>query len=91
MSSDDIGSAMAEEQYCPTCYHMLDMNTPLLNESTSAVPKPQDISLCIYCGNWSVFDDDLKLRKPEPDMLREIMSDPDCVKAQKAWGIMFSR
>lgn len=45
--------------YCPTCGAECDAATPA--DGSPATPKPNDISLCFYCGETLTFNEDLKL------------------------------
>lgn len=46
-------------------------------------PEPGDASLCINCCEWSVFAEDLSLRKPTPDELITIGLDPDARRTRE--------
>ncbi len=45
---------------CPTCNKTLDGSSSL--GDSSDVPSPGDLSICKYCGELSVFKDDLSQR-----------------------------
>lgn len=45
---------------CPSCDRDLDSAT--CANTDSVVPVRGDISVCLYCGEISVFKDDLRLR-----------------------------
>lgn len=49
--------------YCPECQTKLDHATSITKDMVDS----NDISLCIECGSVSIFDDDLRLRKPTKD------------------------
>lgn len=49
------------------------------------IPQPGDSSLCVYCGTVAVYGDDLRLRRPTPVELSEILSDPEVAEAIKLW------
>jgi hypothetical protein len=54
---------------CPACLKTLDGATDLKGQAT---PKPDDLSVCVYCGQINVFQTDLTLRamrQPEFDAL----------------------
>jgi hypothetical protein len=53
--------------------------------SIDTTPKPGDVTLCLFCGEWCVFDVHLMLRKPTDDELVEIGLDPDFRVARQAW------
>lgn len=39
------------------------------------MPKPNDISLCLYCGHLMLFDHQLLLRNPTDDEMRAASQD----------------
>jgi hypothetical protein len=43
-------------------------------------PEPGDISVCIACGEPSMWDEDMTLRKLTEEELTEISQDPEAVK-----------
>jgi hypothetical protein len=45
---------------CTSCFRMNDTHTPV--DGAAGGPAPGSISICAYCGNVSVFTDDLRLR-----------------------------
>ena len=53
----------------------------------SLVPKDGDITLCIRCGEWSVFasTDPSGIRRPTIEEFMEIGEDPRCRKLRDAW------
>jgi hypothetical protein len=54
---------------CPACLKSNDGATSMREDAT---PKPDDLSVCIYCGQVNVFQTDLTLRamrKPEFEAL----------------------
>jgi hypothetical protein len=57
---------------CVVCDHEMDMATCLQNEG--AIPRPNDISICIRCGNLAIYDNDLHLRELTEDELDEVRS-----------------
>jgi hypothetical protein len=50
----------------------MDMATCLKDET--AIPRPNDISICIRCGNLAVFDNNLNLRALTEDEFKTIKS-----------------
>jgi len=44
------------------------------------VPHDGDFTLCLYCGEWSVFEGGA-LREPTPDEAALIAADPACIRA----------
>jgi hypothetical protein len=63
------------ESRCPHCKQKLD---GAFNVGDNATPSPGNVSLCAVCGNWMIFDRDLKLVKPSPGMLAAIKRDRRC-------------
>ncbi len=45
---------------CPACGATHTAATSAIGDTEA--PKANDLSVCIKCGNWNVFDDDLRLR-----------------------------
>ena len=45
---------------CPSCGYQFDSATAL--ENPDAKPKPGDLSICLNCGEWLTFADDLTVR-----------------------------
>jgi len=50
-------------------------------------PKNGDVTLCISCGEWNVFDSKVedRIRKPTPQEFFDIGLDPACRKVRWAW------
>lgn len=59
---------------CPYCHYKVDR---CLNISTAGPPKAGDFTLCIRCGNLSIFDSELKMRVPSEDDLAELAKSPE--------------
>ena len=51
-------SVRVEEQNCPHCGHPIDMHS-----SKDAEPKPGDLSICFYCGEFILFSEHMSLLK----------------------------
>lgn len=81
-------------------YRDIDMNTtcPFCGEhndavsaadKSNAVPKADDFTLCIICGEWAVYADvgtpTLGLRKPDDDEYQMLVSNEEFTLARKAW------
>lgn len=68
---------------CPTC--LRDTNGAMNAEvDNNDPPSPGDVIACLYCGAFSVFDDDLQARVPTDDELVKILRDPRARVAQEA-------
>jgi hypothetical protein len=48
---------LTPENFCPMCGENLSAATGVKEDTT---PKTGDISICIYCGEYLVFDEDLR-------------------------------
>lgn len=76
-----------EPTACPYCHEKIDCSTGVLKDMP---PSPGDISICLYCGEPSKFDDQLQMVKLESSELADVMSDPVVrtsmlhIKARKA-------
>jgi hypothetical protein len=52
------------------------------------VPHDGDVSLCLYCGTWSVFENGA-LRPPTGDEQAWIDADPNCGRAARIAAFVF--
>lgn len=43
---------------CPTCFYKVDAASPLEGEH---IPMPGDLSICLSCGEYLYFEDDMRL------------------------------
>jgi len=68
---------------CPFCGVLHDDATQIAGES--AGPAPGDISLCLECGEWSVFTDGVDKRPCNDEELDFIGNDRTCRAARSAW------
>jgi hypothetical protein len=64
-----------DEAYCPKCNTQLNGASDPIGE---AVPKPGDLSVCIYCAELLVFNTDMTLRSLA---FKEMLELPDAVQA----------
>jgi len=55
---------------CPECGCKLDAATFVADESIK--PEPGDFSVCIDCGSFMVFDDDMRLEHFPDEKLLEL-------------------
>lgn len=53
-----MNTTTLEQDKCPACKKDLNTAAPVDGE---AVPKPGDFQICIHCGTWSEYNDDMKL------------------------------
>lgn len=54
MSSTPMG-----KDFCPNCHSECDTATAAVEEEV--VPVPGDVSICLYCGEFLQFSDDMAL------------------------------
>ncbi len=47
-------------------------------------PKPNDVSICWYCGHLMIFADDLKLRQPTVAEVAELSRHPTVMQMQRS-------
>lgn len=80
MKSSEIPSSA-----CWNCGKAVDAATPL---ESDADPVPHDVTLCIYCGEWNVFADDMMLRKPTEQEFIAIGMDPMARAARHVWATL---
>ncbi len=59
---------------CPHCHHSVDTGACSQGDAN---PKPGDKSICAYCGEISVFADNLQLRKPTEEEANEELAPSD--------------
>jgi hypothetical protein len=52
-------------QHCPVCQHRLDCATEMGHEDHGCRPHPDDLTLCISCGEVLQFNADYSLRKAD--------------------------
>jgi hypothetical protein len=72
--------------HCPWCRFQIDAASGVRHERP---PERGDITMCIECGEWSVFDGrKLKLRKPTDAEYDDIAAKPDARDARSAWLMM---
>lgn len=56
--------------HCPNCKKLLDSFTAV--SVSGSVPKPGDITVCLYCSTVLQFSDDLSLIEAEADEIVKI-------------------
>ena len=57
---------------CTNCGKLVDSATALDGDHT---PKPGDVTICLYCHHLMVFADDMTVRNPTDDEVREMRSE----------------
>jgi hypothetical protein len=73
---------------CPHCGTRNEMASGL---SGDEAPVPGDVTLCIGCGHWSVFNEDGTLRKASKDELREYGHSHHMTAVWRAWWMAVGR
>lgn len=56
---------------CPWCGSVQTVASAVELDETLQ-PQPDDVSVCIDCGNLLQFDDNMHLRKPDLDILGQL-------------------
>ena len=72
---------------CPFCLVEGDK----VSNFEDAEPGPGALSLCLKCGEFSVFGDRNGLRKPKPFEADHIQQDPECQSFKAAWRVIAKR
>jgi ribosomal protein S27AE len=70
------------DNICPHCGYSTDAVDSV--KGTLNIPKDNDWSFCIKCGNWSVFAP-RGLRFPTDAETIEILNNPECAQMEQAW------
>ena len=60
------------EHACPSCRRLLDAASEV---GAKAVPQPGDLSICLYCKAWLVFNADMSLRLIEQEDIETLPED----------------
>ena len=63
--------------HCPNCGKKIDAASGV--EDEHAIPEPGDVSICIKCGTFLEFNEDLTVKEATTNTLREV---PDEAMAQ---------
>ena len=66
---------------CLSCGSELDASTGVYD---AGLPKPGDITLCLYCGHIMAFAGDLGLRELTDSEARDVAGHPKILAAQAA-------
>jgi RNase P subunit RPR2 len=76
----DFTTTRLRPSKCTNCHKLIDS----ASTTSNAVPKPRDITLCLYCGHIMVYTAKLKLRNPTDDEIIAIAGNPTLLKYQEA-------
>jgi len=66
-------SVEVPENTCLRCGYMCDRAS--VCDSPITRPRPDDVTVCMKCGEIMIFDHELKFRKPNDDDLKSIATD----------------
>ena len=69
------------KHHCPSCDMPLDAATGV---SSDKGPRPDDVTVCLYCGAVMVFTADLSYREPTDKERAEFDCDPRIQKLRRA-------
>lgn len=72
--------SVAMEALCLHCGYHINAASGLTGAAT---PEPEDVTVCLNCGNWMQFDENLSVRLPDDKAKAFIDSDPDCQRIQQ--------
>lgn len=79
-----VTTIISENLTCPYCKKQVEAATGAIDPK--AIPKPEDVSICFYCGEIMIFaqlpgNDHMVYRKPSPEELVEILRDCPALNA----------
>lgn len=57
-----MGHTNMGEDYCIRCNHLIDAATSAKGKE-DYVPKPFDLTICMYCGQFMQYGDDMALQE----------------------------
>ena len=69
---------------CPFCLIENDKITDL-DEDEEPQPFVGAISMCLTCGEFSIFGQDMTLYKPRPFEIAHMDQDPELQKVRASW------
>ena len=74
---------LPRDQRCPSCGKRMDA-AAFANNAQHVEPESGDVSICFHCGQFMVFDDDLRLRLPTPAERSHLARDEHAEAARNA-------
>jgi hypothetical protein len=77
--------ALRVKNICPHCGYVSDRVSKVFHRREL---QPGAVSLCISCGEWSVFDAALALRAPTEAEFLELGMDAECRLLRHSWALM---
>lgn len=80
---------MAEFEVRTKCPHCGTVN-PMATEVYGAregqeAPEPGDVTLCIACGRWAIFDAKMRLHKPTREQMSDLARSFNLPAIHEAW------
>lgn len=70
---------------CPHCGAMITAASDSgLGPTNRNEPKPGDASMCLECGEFLIFDQELKVRLPNDDEVKALDADPRVQRMRRA-------
>lgn len=73
---------------CPHCAAIFDRASNVSSDGETDGPVGGDVTMCIKCGEWCLFNSNLTLRKPTDEEQLVIGHDEVCIRARRAWNKM---
>lgn len=73
---------------CPWCNRRNDLTSQVEkagSDRPDAEAHPGDLIMCVTCGKFALFDEDMELRRPTRAEVVEIGLDPKCRAMIAAW------
>lgn len=74
---------------CPVCGYKAECHTDV--DSDVPIPHPGAVALCIECGAFNLFDDNLDLRAPTELEAEEFSRSEQLARVHAAWVIVDAR
>ena len=81
-----VDDHVVPDSACTACGKVLDR---AMTEGGRG-PGPGDFTICLTCGHLMVFGDDMALRDPTRDEMREMAGDPTILRYQRVRGEVFN-
>jgi hypothetical protein len=76
-------AAHASATTCPHCGMVHEVASNI--QPSKGKPEAGDVTLCIECGRWGLFDEALQLRKPTLDEMQGLARNVDLQRLHMAW------
>jgi hypothetical protein len=70
------------DKTCPFCQRVTDEQLAV-GGAEKETPSPGDATICFYCWEMSVFDQDMSLKKPTPEDEASIAAQPEVPKIRR--------